>query len=623
MPVDEEYVPERVGPYRISRKIGAGGMGNVYLGTNEETGQEAAVKVLPASLAREEGFVLRFSREVDAMRRLSSSHIVRIFDSGADGETYYYGMEYVDGETLTSRLRRDKRLPWRDVIDITMQVCSALKAAHDAGIIHRDLKPSNLMIANDGSVKLTDFGVAQVFAAGKLTVTGGVVGTAEYMSPEQAQGQKASKRSDLYSLGAVMYVMLTGRPPFSGSTQIEVIHKQRFGQFDRPKSYIPDLPSWLDDLVCQLLEKDPEKRPPDAFVLLRQLQQIVKKVELKNSERATVATGMGITVDNELTQVAPAAVQEAFGATFMSQMVRAEAERSLRGSWLSQLLDNTWILVTVFVLVVAGLIYGLTPRKLPPYEMFAQGEKLMDGPEGDAWLIARDKYFLPILKADPDEWKEKVDPYLQQIEVYELEKLLNSPRRRSRNKVRSEAERLLRIVKSDWDGGRMAEAEQRLKALEILLAQDPDETKLLSVVQHWLAEIKNQRAPRQSDFSRMSLNRAESFMPKQPQLARKMLTSLLVLYENDPSAIRTVERARRLLNELNAASPPTAEELAEDAKAQDSEPEPGSQSPLPTDQSPPAADQTPDTEDKPAASPPPAGEPPAPTPTPSATAPTP
>ncbi|HTN04238.1 MAG TPA: serine/threonine-protein kinase, partial [Planctomycetaceae bacterium] len=257
--------PERIGPYHLERLLGTGGMGSVYLGRHRDAGYLAAVKVLPAAMAREEGFVVRFQREVEALRQLKSPHIVQLYDDGADDGTYYYAMEYVDGETLTDLLKRERRLPWREVIAMTLQMCAALKAAHDAGIIHRDLKPSNLLISADRTIKLSDFGVAQVFAASRLTVTGGIIGTAEYMSPEQAQGKRASRRSDLYSLGAVMYVMLTGRPPFSGESAIEVLKKHQFGQFDRPRNFVPELPSWLDELVCQMLEKDPEKRPPDAY----------------------------------------------------------------------------------------------------------------------------------------------------------------------------------------------------------------------------------------------------------------------------------------------------------------------------------------------------------------------
>ena len=280
---------KQIGPWVIERILGAGGMGTVYLGKHHETGQVAAIKVLPASLAREEGFVERFKREIDSMETLKSPHIVEFYESGNEGDTYYYAMEFVDGETLTSRLKRDKRLPWPEVIDICLQLCRALKAAHNAGIIHRDLKPSNLMMSPDGTLKLTDFGVAQVFASQKLTVTGGIVGTVEYMSPEQAKGQRATKKSDLYSFGAVMYVMLTGRPPFSGKTSLDVIHKHQFAQFDRPALIATDIPKQLDEIVCKLLEKDPDKRFPDSYVLSLRLIEVQKRFAWQSAENANAA----------------------------------------------------------------------------------------------------------------------------------------------------------------------------------------------------------------------------------------------------------------------------------------------------------------------------------------------
>ncbi|TXT23747.1 MAG: serine/threonine protein kinase bacterial [Planctomycetota bacterium] len=299
---------KQIGPWEIGKKLGAGGMGTVYLGTHNETGKQAAVKVLPASLAREEGFVERFKREIASMEQLKSPHIVEFYESGNDGDIYFYAMEYVDGETLTSRLKRDKRIPWQEVIDLCLQICRALKAAHNSGIIHRDLKPSNLMLASDGTVKLTDFGVAQVFASQKLTVTGGIVGTAEYMSPEQAKGQRATKKSDLYSLGAVMYVMLTGRPPFSGKTSLDVIHKHQFATFDRPGLYATDMPRQLEEVVCKLLEKDPDNRYPDSYVLSLRLAEVQKRYAWQNVQKAAEAaaiSGSGApstAYDAELTQ---------------------------------------------------------------------------------------------------------------------------------------------------------------------------------------------------------------------------------------------------------------------------------------------------------------------------------
>ncbi len=348
---------ERIGPYIIDQKIGSGGMGTVYLAQHAETGQDVALKVLPPELAREEGFVVRFEREIESLRKLVNPHVVALLDSGVDGSTYYYAMEYVEGETLTDRLRRDKRLPWRDVVRHSLQICSALKAAHDAGIVHRDLKPSNLLLDKDNNIKLTDFGVAQVFAAGRLTVTGGIIGTAEYMSPEQAQGRRATKKSDLYSLGAVMFTMLTGRPPFVGKTTLEVIQKHKYGQFDRPSRFVEGIPRRLEQTVCQLLHKDPDKRFPDALVLARKLEEIVRRADVANQEETRIAHGQtpregsSATIVLKDESIQP---QGQVGGTLMRDLVRAEVEQTQAGSPVSRFFDNTWVLVGLFAILILG-----------------------------------------------------------------------------------------------------------------------------------------------------------------------------------------------------------------------------------------------------------------------------
>ena len=338
--------PDRIGPYLIDKRIGAGGMGNVYLGRHEETGQVVAVKELPASLAREAGFVHRFNREIEAMRKLNCPNIVKLFDSGADGDIYYYSMEYVDGETLTSRLRRERRIPWPEAIEISRQICVGLKHAHDAGVVHRDLKPSNLMLGKDGVVKITDFGVAQVFAADRLTSTGGVIGTAEFMSPEQVTGTRTDKRSDLYSLGAVLYTMIVGQPPFVGPTASDIMQKQRFGRFDPPKSYVPEIPKWLDDLVCQLLEKEPEKRPPDAFVTARRLQEVVKKIELSE-------TGCEVW-RSDVTRADSGEAALPMGGTFVRDLMRLEASSREPATLVERAFNNLWVLLGTLVLVLSA-----------------------------------------------------------------------------------------------------------------------------------------------------------------------------------------------------------------------------------------------------------------------------
>ena len=409
--------PERIGPYIIDKKVGAGGMGTVYRGHHADTEQVVAVKVLPASLAREEGFVSRFEREIEAMKKVKNRHIVEFYDSGVtEDKTYYYAMEYVEGETLTLRLTRRKRIQWREVIDLTCQMCGALKAAHNAGVIHRDLKPSNLMISGEGVVKLTDFGVAHVFASTRLTRTGGIVGTAEYMSPEQAAGKRATKRSDLYSLGAVMYAMLTGRPPFTGKTSADITHKHIYGQFDKPSRYSPDIPHEVEEVVIRLLEKDPEQRYPDALVLQKALEQIQKRIDYRidkditrvgdsevgpNGEAATAADNRSerrsITDEGDSTQAHSAhSGRDVGSATMMRDLMRAEFEDDSDVSLVSRLLDNIWVLIGLLALVIAGGFYFVRGDSSTTGEETEVNGEVVTAETDSKWLRALNRSRAPL-----------------------------------------------------------------------------------------------------------------------------------------------------------------------------------------------------------------------------------
>jgi serine/threonine-protein kinase len=487
--------PERIGPYQLLEKLGSGGMGTVYLGKHSETGRLVALKVLTASLARESGFVERFTREIDAMRKLKNPHIVELFDAGQDGENYYYAMEYVAGETLLSLMRREKRLPWQTAVEYTTQICRALKAAHDAGIIHRDLKPSNLLVTPEGIIKLTDFGVAQVFASSRLTSTGGIIGTAEYMSPEQAQGKRASKQSDLYSLGAVLYAMITGRTPFSGSTAVEVIQKHKFGLFDRPKMYVPELPSRMDETICRLLEKEPENRFPDALVLLRHLEQVVRLEEFS-------ATGVTLTPELEEAMSAPtvaatgrvpsASPQGPGPATLMQSLVRAELEGPDKGV-ISALFNNTYVLIALFVLLIAGGFWWFRAHEPTADERFSRASALLTKEPGPDWLRARDD-LKALLEQDPDAWHERVDPLLQQIELYLLTKSAGGGRGLKRTSTKSEAERLLQLGLHYRQIGDLARAERTLASLHALLVGDESQSKIDELATRALEDVRGQLA---------------------------------------------------------------------------------------------------------------------------------
>jgi serine/threonine-protein kinase len=271
---------ERLGPYRIVGKLGRGGMGTVYEGVHEETGEPAAVKLLSAALAQEEGFRGRFEAEIETLRKLNHPNVVRLFGFGQQEGHLFYSMELVDGNSLEEELRRGRQFDWREVTRIGVETCRALRHAHDRGIIHRDIKPGNLLLAADGHVKLSDFGIARLFGNTRLTGAGNVLGTAEYMAPEQAEGRPVDTRADLYSLGALMYALLARRPVFRGKSLPDMLHKQRFEQPEPVRKYAPDTPAELEQIIAQLLDKDPGKRIPNPDLLARRLEAMLHALSL-------------------------------------------------------------------------------------------------------------------------------------------------------------------------------------------------------------------------------------------------------------------------------------------------------------------------------------------------------
>jgi serine/threonine-protein kinase len=397
----------RLGSWILDKEIGRGGMGCVYLAHRDPAGaggpEQAAIKVLAAELAVDPGFLARFQREIEILRQLDHPNIVRFLDSGQQDTHSYLVMEYVPGPSFETLLVQQTRLPWKEVLDLAWQITPALKHAHDRGIIHRDLKPSNLLRdpgdgeGDPGLVKLTDFGIASLFASPHLTVTGGIVGTAEYLSPEQAAGKPVTRRSDLYSLGVVLYTLLTGRTPFAGDP-LDLLHKHRFGQFDRPARLVPEIPYELDDIVCQLLEKDPAKRPGDAMVLFRRLDSLKRKLAY---QAAQVGVEAAKTEEYSITQSATRAGINAEGpATLMSRLMRQELERERAGGPIRQFFNRPWVLASLLSLCVALIAWAFWP--LGSETLYQRGAALMQSDDPDDWETAWDKYLGPLLAKDPD-----------------------------------------------------------------------------------------------------------------------------------------------------------------------------------------------------------------------------
>ncbi len=271
---------EQLGPYRLLRILGRGGMGTVYEGVNEETGEPAAIKSLAPALSQEEDFRQRFEIEIETLRKLRHPNIVRLFGFGEQDGQLYYAMELVDGQSLEEELKQGRRFHWREVTVIGIEMCRALRHAHDRGVIHRDIKPANLLLERTGRVKLSDFGIARLFGNTRLTAVGNVLGTVEYMAPEQADAKPVDPRTDLYSLGGVLFALLAGRPPFRARSISEMLDQQRTAIPDPVSQHATGVPHELEAIVAQLLEKNPEKRPPNAMLLCRRLEAMMHALAL-------------------------------------------------------------------------------------------------------------------------------------------------------------------------------------------------------------------------------------------------------------------------------------------------------------------------------------------------------
>ena len=263
------------GRYRIQRKLGAGGMADVYLAEDQELGRRVAIKILNDRHANDDQFIERFRREAKNAAALNHPNIVSIYDRGNAEDTYYIAMEFLDGRSLKELIVGRGAAPINVAIEYARQILSALRFAHRHGIVHRDIKPHNVLVDGEGRVKVTDFGIARA-GTSQMTETGSIVGTAQYLSPEQARGGEVDPRSDLYSLGVVLYELLTGKTPFDGDTPVEIAMKHLSNAPKPPSKLRPDVPPELDMVVLRALAKNPDDRYQSADEMEADLERVAR-----------------------------------------------------------------------------------------------------------------------------------------------------------------------------------------------------------------------------------------------------------------------------------------------------------------------------------------------------------
>jgi serine/threonine protein kinase len=528
-------IGSRLGPWILDQELGRGAHASVYRAhaPDEPTPRQAAVKVLAADLAGDPGFLERFQREIETLRQLDHPNIVRLLESGVEDGRPWFAMELIEGPSLQAVLQERGKLPWSEVLELALQIAPALKHAHDRGVVHRDLKPSNLLVvglAGDGSqVKLGDFGIASLFARPHLTAPGGVIGTAEYLSPEQAAGKPVTRRSDLYSLGVVLYTLITGRTPFTGEI-VDLLHKHCYSQPERPGRLTPEIPHDLDALICDLLEKDPNRRPADGGVLFRRLDNLRRKLR-RQAASSTVDHLYPIAITP---RPGTQHVSDMGPATLMSKLMRAELEQQNQGGPLKRLLNRPSVLITLFGLCVGVLLWTFWP--LSAETLYQRGAALMASTNPDDWEQAWDSYLKPLQDRFPNHGHQtEMAEFSRRIQTRQAEKAASLATRRAGPMTEAQCfyQEGLRLRQQ----GREDDACKRWRALIQGFAGQPAEAPWVRLAQARLDEepgpVERKLEPVRTAWERVLDLRAQG----KAEEADRIEKALRELYQNDPEAL--------------------------------------------------------------------------------------
>ena len=357
--------------YRVEARIGQGGMAEVFRGFDPSLDRTVAIKVLLPPFDRDAGFVTRFRREAQAAARLNHPNIVGVYDAGADGDTQYIVMEYIEGRTLASFMAGGGRPTPVQAVELASKVAAALAAAHAQGIVHRDIKPANVMVTRAGEVKVMDFGIARIQTDATAPQTSSVIGTPAYFSPEQAQGQIVDARSDIYSLGCVLYELLAHRQPFSGDTPVAIAYKQVNEAPVPPSQINADVPPRLDAVVMKCMAKNPANRYQSAEELMADLERVKQGQEVE-------ATPLLPAGDAAATQVIARQATQVMPPT--------EPEGSGRKVWLGILIG---ILVVAILLGGGYLLAQSLNKDDTPTQVAVTGVEGMKYDDAEAALVAQ------------------------------------------------------------------------------------------------------------------------------------------------------------------------------------------------------------------------------------------
>jgi len=345
MGIDDKIGRPFDGRYRIERRIGSGGMADVYLAWDETLGREVALKILADRYARDPGFVERFRREASAAAGLNHPNIVAVYDRGQAEGTYYIAMEYLEGPTLKQEIGRRAPMPQAEAVGYALDALRALEFAHRRGVVHRDVKPHNMVLTADGRLKVTDFGIARAQNTQQMTEVGSIVGTAQYLSPEQARGMEVGPASDIYSMGIVLYEMLSGELPFTGDGAVDIAMKQVSEPPPPLRSKNPLVSPALEQVVMRALAKDPGLRYGSAHQMCDELERVAHGGQVSSDTQQATQMLAAVGGGAAATQVLPAYASSRAGGGGRDQP--PPARRSVL----------PWLLVAVLLLASAAVGY--------------------------------------------------------------------------------------------------------------------------------------------------------------------------------------------------------------------------------------------------------------------------
>jgi serine/threonine-protein kinase len=526
----------QIGPFIIEKQLGAGGMGIVYLATYNKTKQQVALKVLSPDVATDEHLSARFEREIEILKKLKHPNIVRYYGGGIFQTQRYYAMEVVTGGSLEDLLEQEGKLTWDKVIPFAKQICIALQHAHELGVVHRDLKPANLLLGPDGSLKLTDFGIARDNSrTTALTAAGKTVGTYAYMAPEQITGKyPITQKTDLYALGCVIFEMLTGRTPFHSDAAAQTLFKHIDEPPPRVRDSSLDCPIWLDRLVENLLSKEPTDRPYDAYAVQVALDDVLKKVE----ERTNLET---IAKKNT----------KAGGATVMgTKVLGAKKKKKKKGDVDADLpiYERTWFLATAIAVLVGLGIWWSMP--LGEEALFKKGNELYASNDAADKTHAREKYFEPLVQKYPDgKYAKQAQEYIDEMEM-ELKARQIESRMKRGAESKSEGERLYRDAQRYLEFGDRLTAMDKLQSLITLMKDQAEEKSVINLARKELAELKssaNQTSDRATYLTQMLKDADDLYNKGQTAVAKLKWESIESLYAGNQEFVAHVNQAKARL----------------------------------------------------------------------------